>query len=98
MTRTSARLVIFGPIPHPSEWLIAPDEAAPAGYLKLASLSIAARTVAKNPGHDLGPVVDRSFIEALPPLLARLLLAFDRLDDGGRTEVVRMAEKLGGIA
>jgi hypothetical protein len=95
MTRTSARVFVYGPIPHPSEWLIAPDEAVPAGYLKLCSLSIAPRAAAKNPGSDLVPHED---IETLPSQLDRLLQAYGRLDDAGRAEVVRHAEQLGGIA
>jgi hypothetical protein len=95
MIDARARLFIHGPIPHPSEWLIAPAESAPAGYLKLCSLSIAPRAAAINPGSDLVASQD---IEALPSLLARLLLAFEQLDAAGRGEVVRMAEQLGGAA
>ena len=86
----SARLFVYGPIPHPSEWLIAPDDSAPAGYLKLCSLSVAPRTA--SPGSDLVP------IEALPSQIERLLRAYALLDAAGRGEVLRMAEQLGGIA
>jgi hypothetical protein len=92
----SARVFIFAPIPSPSEWLIAPDEAAPAGYLKLCAVTITPRTQgnASACSTDLVP----QDIEALPSLLARLLAAFERLDDAGRAEVLRHAEQLGGIA
>jgi hypothetical protein len=91
MTRSSAHLVVYGPIPHPREWLIAADESAPAGYLKLASLSIAPRTAAKNPGTDL---VSSQDIEALPSHIERLLRAYARLDSAGRVELIRLAEQL----
>lgn len=103
MIDARARLFIFGPIPSPSDWLIASDELAPAGFLKLCSLSIAPRTAAKDPGSaqlvalQQEQLVPSQEIEALPSVLARLLRAYALLDAAGRAEILRHAEQLGSV-
>jgi hypothetical protein len=84
------RLSLYGPIPNPSSWVLAPE--APPGYLKLCSLSIAPR--ARGAGSsDLIPVD-----AGLRAKLERLLQAFQQCDDAGRNEVLRVAEVLAGAA
>jgi hypothetical protein len=89
------KLYVHGPIPCPSDWLIAPDGAAPPGYMRLCSLSIARREPANIPGPALVP---REDIDALPSQIARLLCAFERCDQAGRAEVLLIAERLAAVA
>jgi hypothetical protein len=94
----SAKLLIWGPIPSPSDWLLAPEGQAPPGYMRLCSLSITRREPAKIAGTDLVPREDIAAQAAMPAELERLLQAFAALDEGGRQEVVRFAETLAGAA
>jgi hypothetical protein len=88
---SGARLTLFGPIPHPSSWVLASD--APAGYFQLCSLSITRRETPKIPGNALVPVKD---ISAAPDDLERLVQAYARCDAAGRAEVIVIAERLAG--
>jgi hypothetical protein len=88
----NAKLCVYGPIPSPGDWLIAPEGSAPPGYLRLCSLSVTPRTRSR-PGSDLVLADD-----ALPSQIERLLQAFQRLDGAGRAEVLACAELLAGAA
>jgi hypothetical protein len=88
----NARLCVYGPIPSPSDWLIAPEGSGPPGYLKLCGLSITPRTRSRSDS-------DLVLADAgLPSQLERLLRAFQRLDEDGRTEIISIAERLVGAA
>ena len=88
---SSARLNIFGPIPHPSSWVLAVDP--PAGYFQLCSLSITRRETSKIPGDSLVPAKD---ISTPPADLERLVRAYALLDAECRAEVLSIAERLAG--
>jgi hypothetical protein len=87
----NARLSVFGPIANPRDWVIAPDNVAPPGYMQLCSLSINRRSPAKIPGTALVP---REDLDALRTQLQRLLRAFERLGAAERSELISFAERL----
>jgi hypothetical protein len=87
---SSAHLFIFGPIPNPSDWVLASE--APPGFLRLCSLSITPRARGAS-GSDLVPID-----AGLRSQLERLLAGFGRCDEAGRAEVLKLAEAMAGAA
>jgi hypothetical protein len=91
----NAKLCVYGPIPAPSDWIIASEDSAPLGYLHLCSLNVSRRSPAKMPGSDLVAVKD---IQSLPSDVERLLAAYARCDAASRTEIIAIAERLASTA
>jgi hypothetical protein len=88
------KVYLHAPIPSPRLWLASTDAESPPGFMRMLSATIAPGP-AKIPATALVPSKD---IDGLRSQVQRLLLAFECCDEASRLEVIKIAERLGGIA
>jgi hypothetical protein len=92
------RFYLHAPIAPPRLWVASLDEESPPGFMRMLSATIPpikSGSPSKIPGTALVPSKD---IDGLRSQVQRLLLAFERCDEASRLEVIKIAERLGGIA